>query len=576
VAPPAIARDAPTRWNASERVWETRLRGRAVLADPRINKGTAFGARERDELGLVGMLPARVLTLDEQARRAYAQYSSQGTNLAKNVSLTALHDRNEVLFFRLLGDHLPEMLPIVYTPTVGEAIQRYSHEYRRPRGVYLSVEDPEGVERALASSGHGPQDVDLIIATDAEAILGIGDWGVGGIEIALGKLAVYTAAAGINPARTLAVMLDVGTDRQELLDDPLYLGVGHPRAPRQEYDAFVDRYVTTATRLFPHALLHWEDFGTGNARRILQRYRSSTLTFNDDMQGTGAVNLAAVLSATSLSGRPLQDHRVVVFGSGTAGIGIADQLRDAMTVDALSQAEATRRFWCVGRHGLLCDDREDLRDFQRPYARPAGEVAGWAHDVELGGVSLHEVVRQVRPTILIGTSAQPHAFHEQLVRDMAAQVDRPIILPMSNPTELAEAVPSDLFAWTDGRVLVATGSPFPPVTYSGTTYEIAQVNNALIFPGLGLGVVVARASRITDGMFLAAAHAVAALVDPTAPGCALLPQVADLRATSVAVAVAVAGAAQRDGVAANPPDDHLADSVAAAMWQPEYHPVRAI
>jgi malate dehydrogenase (oxaloacetate-decarboxylating) len=551
------------------------VRGRAVLADPRINKGTAFSEQERDELGLVGMLPAHVLTLDQQNSRAYRQYCGQPSDLAKNVFLTALHDRNEVLFFRLLGDHLPEMLPIVYTPTVGEAIQRYSHEYRRPRGVYLSVEDPGGVERALVGSGHGPEDVDLIIATDAEAILGIGDWGVGGIEIAVGKLAVYTAAAGVNPARTLAVMLDVGTNRAELLDDPLYLGVGHPRVPRQEYDAFVDRYVTTATRLFPHALLHWEDFGTSNARRILQRYRSSTLTFNDDMQGTGAVNLAAVLSATVLSGRPLQDHRVVVFGSGTAGIGIADQLRDAMAAAGLPQDAATRRFWCVGRHGLLCDDREDLRDFQKPYARPAGEVASWAHDVELGGVSLGEVVRQVRPTILIGTSAQPHAFTEALVREMAAHVERPIILPMSNPTELAEAVPSDLLAWTEGRVLVATGSPFAPVTHAGKTYEIAQVNNALIFPGLGLGVIVARASRITDGMFLAAARAVAALVDPTAPGAALLPQVADLRATSAAVAVAVAGAAHRDGVAGGPSDEHLQDTVAAAMWQPEYHPVRA-
>jgi malate dehydrogenase (oxaloacetate-decarboxylating) len=546
-----------------------------VLADPRINKGTAFSERERDELGLVGRLPPRVLTLDQQTSRAYRQYGGQPSDLAKNVFLTALHDRNEVLFFRLLGDHLPEMLPIVYTPTVGEAIQRYSHEYRRPRGVYLSADDPNNVERALLSSGLAPEDVDLIIATDAEGILGIGDWGVGGIEIAVGKLTVYTAAAGINPSRTLAVMLDVGTNRQELLDDPLYLGVSHPRVARELYDAFIDRYVTTASRLFPHALLHWEDFGTSNARRILQRYRLSTLTFNDDMQGTGAVNLAAVLSATAVSGLSLEEHRVVVFGSGTAGIGIADQLRDAMSAAGLSRAEATRRFWCIGRHGLLADDRTDLRDFQEPYARPAHEVAGWARDAGLDGISLGEVVLQIHPTILIGTSARPHAFTEQVVRDMAAQVERPIILPMSNPTELAEAVPSDLLAWTDGRALVATGSPFPPVTYAGTTHEIAQANNALIFPGLGLGVIVARASRITDGMFLAAAQAVAALVDSTTPGAALLPQVADLRATSAAVAVAVARAAQHDGVAAVLPDENLQDTVAAAMWKPEYHPVRA-
>ncbi len=572
----AAAEESVTRWNASKKVWETQLRGRAVLTDPRINKGTAFTADERDELGLVGLLPPRVLTIDQQASRAYRQYLDQPTDLAKNTFLTALHDRNEVLFFRLLGDHLPEMLPIVYTPTVGDAIQRYSHEYRRPRGVYLSVEDPDGVERALLASGRGPEDIDLIIATDAEGILGIGDWGVGGIEIAVGKLNVYTAAAGINPSRTLAVMLDVGTNRQELLDDPLYLGVSHPRVSPAEYDAFIDRYVTTASRLFPRALLHWEDFGTSNARRILERYRSSTLTFNDDMQGTGAVSLAAVLSASAVSGVPLEEHRVVVFGSGTAGIGIADQLRDAMCGAGISTDQATRQFWCVGRHGLLTDARTDLRDFQEPYARPADEVADWQHDAELGGVGLAEVVRRVRPTILIGTSAHPRAFTEQLVREMAAHVERPIIMPMSNPTTLAEAVPADLLAWTDGRALVATGSPFAPVTLGDTTYEIAQVNNALIFPGLGLGVIVARAGRITDGMFLAAAQAVAAIVDPTTPGASLLPQVADLRTTSAAVAVAVARAAQRDGVADGPLDDGLEAAVQDAMWQPEYHPVRAV
>ena len=568
--------DAVTRWNASEKVWETTLRGRFVLSDPRINKGTAFTHEERDELDLVGMLPPRVLTIEEQVGRAFKQYLAQPTDLAKNVFLTALHDRNEVLFFRLLGDHLPEMLPIVYTPTVGEAIQRYSHEYRRPRGAYLSVEDPDGVERALRGSGRRPEDIDLIIATDAEGILGIGDWGVGGIEIAVGKLNVYTAAAGINPSRTLAVMLDVGTNRQELLDDPLYLGVSKPRVEREEYDAFIDNYVRTASRLFPHALLHWEDFGTSNARRILERYRATTLTFNDDMQGTGAVNLAAVLSACTVGDVPLDELRVIVYGSGTAGIGIADQLRDAMHGAGLSWEEATRRFWCVGRHGLLADDRLDLRDFQEPYARPAGEVAGWARDEELGGISLAEVVHQVHPTLLIGTSGVPRAFTEDLVRDMAGHVHRPIIMPMSNPTDLAEATPSDLLAWTDGRALVATGSPFAPVTYAGTTHEIAQVNNALIFPGLGLGVIVAQASRITDGMFLAAAQAVAASVDPTQPGASLLPQVAHLRSTSAIVAAAVARAAHHDGVAGVASDEGLEERVEGAMWQPEYYAVRPV
>ena len=564
-----------TRWNATERAWETRLRGRGVLAEPRINRGTAFTQAERQALGLVGMLPARVLTLDQQADRAYRQYLDQPSDLAKNVFLTALHDRNEVLFFRLLVDHLPEMLPIVYTPTVGDAIRRYSHEYRRPRGVYLSIEDPDGIESALLSSGRGPHDIDLILATDAAGILGIGDWGVGGIEIAVGKLNVYTAAAGIDPSRTLAVMLDVGTNRQELLDDPLYLGVSRPRVGREEYDAFIDHYVSVACRLYPHALLHWEDFGTSNARRILQRYRGSTLTFNDDMQGTGAVSLAAAMSGSAVSGQPLADHRVVVFGSGTAGIGIADQLRDAMVGAGLSAGEATRRFWCVGRHGLLTDDRTDLRDFQEPYARPATEVAGWDRDERLGGVNLGEVIRQVRPTILIGASGQPHAFTEQMVRDMSAHVERPIIMPMSNPTDLAEAVPSDLIEWSDGAALVATGSPFAPVTHAGITYTIAQVNNALIFPGLGLGVTVARATQITDGMLTAAAQAVAATVDPQTVGASLLPQVADLRSTSALVAIAVARAAQQEGVAGVVDGGDLEAAVHAAMWQPEYRPVRA-
>jgi malate dehydrogenase (oxaloacetate-decarboxylating) len=564
------------RWNDSDRCWETSLRGRAVLAEPRLNKGTAFSASERRALGLTGLLPPRELSLEQQASRAYRQYLEQPSDLAKNVFLTALHDRNEVLFFRLLGRHLPEMLPIVYTPTVGEAIQRYSHEYRRPRGIYLSVEDPEGIEQALLSSGRGPDDVDLIIATDAEGILGIGDWGIGGIEIAVGKLNVYTAAAGIDPARTLAVMLDVGTDRQELLDDPLYLGVAHPRVGRDAYDAFIDRYVAAATALFPRAILHWEDFGTSNARRILDRYRSTTLTFNDDMQGTGAVSLAAVLSAGAVSGMALTEHRVVVYGSGTAGIGIADQLRDAMCVAGVPKDEATRKFWCVGRHGLLTDARPDLRDFQEPYARPVGEVTGWDIDAEFGGASLAEVVRRVRPTILIGTSGRPQAFTEDVVREMAAHVDRPIIMPMSNPTPLAEAFPADLLTWTDGRALVASGSPFPPVSLGGTTYEIAQVNNALVFPGLGLGVIVSQASRITDGMLLAAAEAVASAADTSAPGASLLPRVADLRATSARVAAAVARAACADGVAAASVGDSLDELVQRSMWRCDYHPVRAV
>jgi malate dehydrogenase (oxaloacetate-decarboxylating) len=562
------------RWNAGEKAWETTCRGYSVLSDPWLNKGTAFTESERAALGLTGLLPSRVLTLDQQAQRAYRQCSQQASDLDKNVYLTALHDRNEVLFYRVLIDHLSELLPIVYTPTIGEAIQQYSHQYRRPRGVYLSIDAPDQIETALRAPELSADEVDLIVATDAQAILGIGDWGVGGIDIAAGKLAVYTAAGGVNPARTLPVVLDVGTDRPELLEDPLYLGVRHKRPAQEPYDAFIDAYVTTALKIFPHALLHWEDFGPGNAGRILDRYRGHILTFNDDMQGTGAVNLAAVLAGARASQTPLTGHRIVIFGSGTAGIGIADQLHDAMTSDGLDTAAARARFWCLDRYGLLTDDMTGLRDFQVPYARPAAEVRGWPGHGTASGIGLAEVVGRVHPTILIGTSTQHGAFTERIVREMATHVDRPVILPMSNPTTLSEATPADLLAWTGGRALIATGSPFGPVTYQGVTYQVGQANNALIFPGLGLGALLSRARRITDHMITAAAQAVAELTDTTRPGASLLPPIDDLRVTSARVAVAVALAAAHDGVADRP--GITADAVDAAMWKPQYAPVHAV
>jgi malate dehydrogenase (oxaloacetate-decarboxylating) len=562
------------RWNPGEKAWETTCRGYSVLSDPWLNKGTAFPESERAALGLTGLLPSRVLTLDQQAQRAYKQCSQQASDLDKNIYLTALHDRNEVLFYRVLTDHLSELLPIVYTPTIGEAIQQYSHQYRRPRGVYLSIDALDQIETALRATELSADEVDLIVATDAQAILGIGDWGVGGIDIAAGKLAVYTAAGGVNPARTLPVMLDVGTDRPELLEDPLYLGIRHKRPAQEPYDAFIDAYVTTALKIFPHALLHWEDFGPGNARRILDRYRAHILTFNDDMQGTGAVNLAAVLAGARASHIPLTEHRVVIFGSGTAGIGIADQLRDAMTGEGLDPAAARARLWCLDRYGLLTDDMTGLRDFQVPYARPAGEVRGWAGYGTGSGIGLAEVVGRVHPTILIGTSTQHGAFTEPIVREMATHVDRPVILPMSNPTTLSEAIPADLLTWTGGRALIATGSPFGPVTYQGVTYQIGQANNALIFPGLGLGALLSRARRITDHMITVAARAVAGLTDTSTPGASLLPPIDDLRATSARVALAVAQAAARDGVAEQP--GVTAGAVDAAMWKPRYAPVRAV
>jgi malate dehydrogenase (oxaloacetate-decarboxylating) len=562
------------QWNPGEKAWETTCRGYSVLSDPWLNKGTAFPESERAALALTGLLPSRILTLDQQAQRAYKQCSQQASDLDKNVYLTALHDRNEVLFYRVLTDHLSELLPIVYTPTIGEAIQQYSHQYRRPRGVYLSIDAPDQIETALRATELSADEIDLIVATDAQAILGIGDWGVGGIDIAAGKLAVYTAAGGVNPARTLPVMLDVGTDRPELLEDPLYLGVRHKRPAQEPYDAFIDAYVTTALKIFPHALLHWEDFGPGNARRILDRYRGHILTFNDDMQGTGAVNLAAVLAGARASQIPLTGHRVVIFGSGTAGIGIADQLRDAMTGDGLDPAAARARLWCLDRYGLLTDDMTGLRDFQVPYARPVAEVRDWPGHGTPSGIGLAEVVGRVHPTILVGTSTQHGAFTEPIVREMAAHVDRPVILPMSNPTTLSEAIPADLLAWTGGRALIATGSPFGPVTYQGVIYQIGQANNALIFPGLGLGALLCRARRITDHMITVAARAVAGLTDTATPGASLLPPIDDLRATSARVALAVAQAAADDGVAGQA--GITAGAVDAAMWKPQYAPVRAV
>jgi malate dehydrogenase (oxaloacetate-decarboxylating) len=549
----------------------TCLRGQDVLHTPLLNKGTAFTTEERTALALTGLLPPAVKTLEQQAARAYGQFREQPNDLARNVYLAALHDRNEVLFYRLVTTHLREMLPIVYTPTVAQAIQQYSHEYRRPRGVFLSIDHPELVEESLRSLGAGPDDIDLIVATDGERILGIGDWGVGGVDIAIGKLAVYTAAAGIHPARVLPVVLDVGTDRQSLLDDEQYLGNRHPRVRGAAYDEFIDLYVGTAARLFPNALLHWEDFGADNARRLLERYRPSYRTFNDDMQGTGAVTLAAVTAALRVTGGRMRDQRVVFLGFGTAGVGIADQLRAAMVTDGAGQVEATRRFWGLGRHGLITENMiGTLRDFQVAYARPADEVKGWA--CEGGEIGLLEVVRRVEPTILIGASTIARAFTEEIVREMAGGVERPIILPLTNPTSLSEAVPEDLIAWTDGRALIATGSPFPPVMHGGVLHTIGQANNALVFPGIGLGTIVARAEHVSDGMLAAAAGAVAALTDVSAEGASLLPDVERIREVSRAVAAAVAARAASEGLARGPVDQ-LEQRVREAMWEPTYRPV---
>jgi malate dehydrogenase (oxaloacetate-decarboxylating) len=543
--------------------------GRSLLRNPRTNRGTAFTAEERTALRLDGLVPAAILSLEEQVARSYEQYLAQPTNLAKNDFLAALHDRNEVLYYKLLEDHLKEMLPVVYDPVVAQAIERYSHEFQRPNGVYLSIDDPDGIEAAFENFGLGADDVDLLVATDAEEILGIGDWGANGMDISIGKLAVYTAAAGIDPDRVIPVMLDVGTDRESLLNDPLYVGNRHSRVRGERYDQLIDAYVKTASRLFPNALLHFEDFGPSNARRILGEYRDEARMFNDDVQGTGAITVAAVLAGMRIAATRPRDQRVVIFGAGTAGMGIADQIRAVMIADGLEADEATRRFFAVDKQGLLLDDMSALRDFQRPYAQPRAQVADWKLEGDGGTIGLYDVVANAKPTIIVGTSTVGGAFTEPIVREMAKHAERPLIFPLSNPTERIEAVPADVIEWTDGRGLVGTGTPWEPVPYKGVDYEIGQANNALIYPGIGLGTIVTRASHVTDGMLLAASEAIAGLVEAGQPGAGLLPDVENLRAVSASVAVAVAKRAEQDGVA----EVQLSDPVQAvqdAMWHAAY------
>ncbi|MCC3378708.1 NAD-dependent malic enzyme [Paenibacillus farraposensis] len=552
----------------------TPLRGKDVLASPLLNKGVAFTEEERKELGLEGILPPTVLSLEKQSVRAYQQFLAQPTMLRKNAMLNDLHNRNVVLYYRLLTDHLSEMLPVVYTPTVGTAIQEYSHEYNRPGGVYLSINNPNGIGQAFHNCGLSGEDVDLIVVTDSESILGIGDWGVGGINIAIGKLAVYTAAAGIHPGRVLPIVLDVGTDNEKLLDDPLYIGNRHKRVRGQAYNQFIDTFISKTLTQFPKALLHWEDLGSVNARHIIGKYGQSILTFNDDIQGTGAVTLAAILSAVGITKLPLREQKILIFGPGTAGIGNADQIRSAIIGDGLSEEDSFKPFWAFDYRGLLTDDMEDVLDYQKPYVRKKEEVSSWARSDD-GKIPLLEVIRQVKPTILIGTSGVGGAFSEEIIREMAKHVERPVIMPMSNPTNLAEAIPEDLIRWTDGQALIATGSPFEPVNYNGTKFEIGQANNAFVFPGLGLGSIVVKAKRFTPAMFTAAADAVANGVDSNAPGGALLPPIRKLRDVSYAVAVAVAKAAIQDQVA----QAHLSNveqAIRDAMWQPEYTKVKAV
>jgi malate dehydrogenase (oxaloacetate-decarboxylating) len=539
-----------------------------ALATPSLNRGVGFTYEERHKLGLTGRLPPAVLSLEQQAERVWRQLQSMATDLGRNLLLDQLHYRHQVLYFKVLEDHLAELMPIVYTPTVGEAIQRFSDEYRGQRGLFLSIDHPDEIAESFGTFGLGPEDVDLIVCTDGEAILGIGDWGVGGIQISVGKLALFTAGGGIDPRRTIPVVLDVGTDNEQLLQDPFYLGNRHARHRGADYDEFIDHYIETAHRLFPHAMLHFEDFGPRNARAILDRYSSDYCVFDDDVQGTGAVVMAAVYSASRLTQIRLRDQKVVVFGAGTAGIGIADQIRDAMLADGASVEQANSRIWPVDKQGLLFDDMDELRDFQVPYAKNR-ETLGLNIDDAGDRVGLVDTIKLAAPTILLGCSTVYGAFTREVVQAMTASTERPLIFPLSNPMSRMEAMPADVLAWSDGKALVTTGSPVPPVEYRGVTYSIGQANNALVFPGIGLGVIVAGARRVSKGMLDAAAKAVAQQANPTTQGGALLPDVQNLRAVSATVAEAVYQAAVNDRVATKT-HDNIVQAILDTMWVPKY------
>jgi malate dehydrogenase (oxaloacetate-decarboxylating) len=543
-------------------------RGMNLLNRQELNKGTAFTDEERSKFGLHGLLPPQVETLEQQVARAYEAYQRKDDDLERHIYLRALQDTDEVLFYRLLLDHIEEMTPIVYTPVVALACEQFSHIYRKPRGLFISYPLRGSISTLL---GNRPNpNVDVIVVTDGERILGIGDQGAGGLGIPIGKLSLYTLIGGIRPERTLPIVLDVGTNNAERLKDPEYLGWRHERITGQAYFDFVDQFVQAVKQELPATCLQWEDFATPHARPILQRYRDELLTFNDDIQGTAAVALGAILSAVKVTGKSLKNQQIVMLGAGSASIGVADGLRAAMKDEGLSEEEAQSRFWIVDKGGLLHSGRKDLDPEQRVYAQPEDRVSGWPRTFNTQ-IGLADVIGKIEATILIGLSTVGGAFSETIVREMARKVQRPIIFPLSNPTDKSEAKAQDLIQWTDGRALVATGSPFAPVHYGGRTISIAQCNNVFIFPAMGLGVVASGASRVTDAMMQTAARTLAAnspaLKDSAA---SLLPPLTDIRRVAAEIAIAVGLAAQKDGVAPKLGEVALRQGVLAAQWTPAY------
>lgn len=539
-------------------------KGMQILNDPFKNKGTAFTMAERRELGLLGLLPTHVRTIEEQAAETYALYQSKTSGIEKRHLLMEIFNTNRTLFFYLMKQHITEFMPIVYDPVIAESIEQYDERYLRPQdAAYLDVNHPEDIATELAAAADG-RDIRLIVVTDAEGILGIGDWGVNGVDISVGKLMVYTAAAGIAPAQVLPVSIDAGTDNQQLLDDPNYLGNRQHRVRGDRYFAFIDRFVEEVEKLFPKSLLHFEDFGRGTAAQILDKYQGQILTFNDDIQGTGIISLAGVLGAMNISKEKLTDQIFLTFGAGTAGMGIAKMLYEELIRQGMEPAEAKKRFYLVDKQGLLFEDTPGLTPKQKTFTRQRAEFANAGELTDL-----LSVVKAVHPTVMIGTSTQPGAFNEAVVKEMAAHTKRPVIFPLSNPTKLAEAKAADLLKWTAGRALVATGIPAGTINYDGVDYHIGQANNALIYPGVGFGALAAQAKLLNDEMIAAAAHALSGIVDPDQPGAAVLPPVEKLADFSKRVAITVAQSAIDQGLAGEGITD-AQTAVEKMTWEAKY------
>ena len=565
---PGSTEPGPTA--SGQPVIRTHLSGFNLLMSPRLNKGTAFTEAERDTFALHGLLPPHIGTLESQRERRKRVLDSHPTAFDKYSYMRDLQDNNETLFYSLIANNIEDLLPIVYTPAVGEGCQRFSEIWRKPRGLFLSYPNKDRIEQIFSSPHFDP--IRCIVVSDGERILGLGDQGAGGMGIPIGKMALYTALGGIPPEHCLPVLLDVGTDNEARLNNPIYIGWEHKRVRGQEYDDFIEAFVTAVERRWPHVLLQWEDFAGVNAARLLERYRDRLCTFNDDIQGTAAVTTATLLAGVNATGIPLREHMIAMFGTGSAGAGILDLLIAEMKQEGLSDEQARRRIYAFNHLGLLVEGCEGIRPAQQPFVRKREDVAGWKLSAPgTGIISLLDVARNAGITVLAGVSAQPGAFTEEIVREMALHTPRPVIFPLSNPTSQCEAAPADLLRWTEGRAIVGTGSPFAPVEVNGKLVRIAQVNNSYIFPGLSLGILVSRARRVTDGMIMAAAKALASIsparTDKSAP---LLPPIADSRKTSAAVAAAVGRQAMTEGVADACDEAEFAERTRAYVWEPEY------